>query len=157
MDTEADWKLVAEAHSSFEFLRSIVEPENQSLPVNKAISKHTDANGIPPLRPGALIAFAYISIVYPTEKAIYGIPNTIDISAFTETIPSGSIKELAKKLRNALSHGDFEVTTEDIIFNHKDWNATIKHENFTVFLHDYFIGVAAQQYIGRAQKNKDKH
>ena len=62
MKDTPDWHLVAEALSSLEFLREIVEPQNQSKEVRDVISHHiNEANGIAPLTSGTLVAFAYIA------------------------------------------------------------------------------------------------
>ncbi len=151
-----DWTLATEALSSFQFLRNAVEPENQSLPVSRLISNHIDNENIQPLNAGTVIAFAYMVIVYPLERHTFGIPKTISFGAFTEAIPSKNSKMLVTNLRNALSHGDFQVTNSDIHFHHNDWKATISIEDMSQFLERLLPCFMAQHYIGWSHKKDNK-
>lgn len=151
MQTTPDWHLVAEALSSLEFLRDIVEPENQSREIREVIADHiNERNGIAPLSRGTLIAFAYIAIVYPTERMIFGLPGQLITHQFIESKPSKNNHELLRNLRNALSHGDFEVSEDRILFQNSEWQAWTSHEDLTVFLHEFYVKIVAQHYIGRA-------
>lgn len=158
MKPSPDWHLVAEALSSLEFLREIVEPHNQSKEVREVITYHiNEANGIAPLSAGTLVAFAYIAIVYPKERAVFGLPGQLVEHQFSESKPSKTNSELLKNLRNAMSHGDFEVVEDQMYFHHAGWEAWISHEDLTVFLHDIYVKIVAQHYIGMssaAQKRK---
>lgn len=158
MKDSPDWHLVAEALSSLEFLRDIVEPENQSKEVREVIAHHTnEKNGIAPLSPGTLVAFAYVAIVYPKEREVFGLPGQLVAHRFSESKPSRTNSELLKNLRNAMSHGDFEVVEDRMYFHHAGWQAWITHEDLTVFLHDIYVKIVAQHYIGMssaAQKKK---
>jgi len=160
MKTSPDWHLVAEALSSLEFLRDIVEPENQSKEVREVIANHTDEkNGMPPLSPGTLVAFAYVAIVYPKERVVFGLPSQLVAHQFNESKKSKTNSELLTNLRNALSHGDFEVVEDRMFFRNErsGWHAWITHEDLSVFLHDIYIKIVAQHYIGMpnaAQRKK---
>lgn len=157
MKTSPDWHLVAEALSSLEFLREIVEPHNQPKEVRDVIAHHiNEANGIAPLSPGTLIAFAYIAIVYPKERAVFGLPGELVAHQFDESTPSTTNRELLHHLRNALSHGDFEVVDDRILFRNGDWHAWTSHEDLTVFLHDIYVKIVAQHYIGMANAPRKK-
>ena len=148
-NTTPDWHLVAQALSSLEFLREIVEPQNQSKEVREVIAHHiNEANGIAPLSAGTLVAFAYIAIVYPKERAIFGLPGQLVTHKFDESKPSKDNRELLNNLRNALSHGHFEVVEDRILFQNGDWNAWTSQEDLTVFLHDIYVKIVAQHYIG---------
>jgi len=159
MKASPDWQIVAEALSSLEFLRDIVEPENQSKEVREVIAHHIkEKNGIAPLSPGTLVAFAYLAIVYPKERAIFGLPKKLVADQFHESLPSKNNSELLHNLRNAMSHGDFEVTDDRMYFHdrHGVWRANISHEEFTVFLQELYIKIVAQHYIGWANSDQKK-
>ena len=157
MKDTPDWHLVAEALSSLEFLREIVEPQNQSKEVRDVISHHiNEANGIAPLSSGTLVAFAYIAIVYPKERAVYGLPGQLVAHQFVESKPSKDNRELLHNLRNALSHGDFEVVEDRILFRNGDWHAWTSQEDLTVFLHDFYVKIVAQHYIGMGNDPRRK-
>ena len=151
MKNTPDWRLVAEALSSLEFLRNIVEPENQSKEVREVIAHHiNEKNGIAPLSPGTLVAFAYLAIVYPKERAVFGLPGELVAHQFCESPPSKNNSELLHNLRNSMSHGDFEVTDDQMYFHDRRgvWRANISHEALTVFLQEIYIKIVAQHYRG---------
>jgi hypothetical protein len=157
MKTTPDWHLVAEALSSLEFLRDIVEPENQSKEVRDVIAHHTnEKNGIAPLTAGTLVAFAYVAIVYPKEREVFGIPGQLIAHQFVESKPCKNNRELLKNLRNAMSHGDFESTEDRVYFHHKEWDASISNENLAIFLNDIYLLFLTQHYNGMASAAKKK-
>ena len=143
-----DWGLVAEGLSSLDFLRRIVGPENHRRKACTLISNHIADGGFRPLSPGTLIAFSYLAIVYPKNRKPFGVPNALIEHRFEESKPSKTNSELLSHLRNALAHGDFRVTDDQIIFHHKDWKARISYEDMTAFLHDIFATIVAQHYVG---------
>ena len=157
-----DWLLVHEALSSLEFLRDLVEPENQSKEVRQVIAHHiNEKNGIAPLSSGAVIAFAYIVIVYPKEREMFGYPRGLIPHGFEESEPSKTTKGLIEHLRHALSHGDYAVWEKRILFSHKSkhgkllWEAFVTLENLISFLHDFSVQIHTQHYIGMGQRRKN--
>lgn len=157
MNDTPDWRLVSEALSSLEFLRDIVEPENQSKQVGEFIAHHTnEKNGIAPLSPGTLVAFAYVAIVYTKEREIFGLPGQLIAHQFMESKPSKNNRELLKNLRNSMSHGDFEVVEDRMYFQHSDWQAWITHEDLTVFLNELHIKMRVQHLIGWSNASQKK-
>lgn len=150
-----DWLLVHEALSSLEFLRDIVEAENQSKEVRAVIAHHTnEKNGIAPLSRGTVVAFAYIVIVYPKEKEVFGFPGGLIQHGFRESAPSKTTKKLIEHLRNSLAHGDFDTSDEMIGFRHKTkhgkllWEGVVTLEDLTSFLLEFSRKIHDQHYIG---------
>lgn len=156
MKDTPDWGLVAEGLSTLEFLRRIVEPENQHKEVREVIANHIEEEDFRPLSPGVLVAFSYLAIVYPKERQIFGLPSAMIEHQFQESKPSKTNSELLNHLRNALSHGDFGVADDQIFFHHGAWSAKISHEDLTVFLHEIFLNIFAQHYIGMSHAPKKK-
>lgn len=154
MKDTPDWGIVAEGLSSLEFLRHIVEPENQRKQASTLISNHIDEGGFRPLSPGTLIAFSYLAIVYTKERLVFGLPSTLFDHQFKESEPSKTNRELLNHLRNALAHGDFDVTENQIFFHHEAWRASISHEDMTTFLNEILVKILAQHYIGMSHTPK---
>ena len=157
-----DWMLIHEALSSLEFPRDLVETENQSKEVRQVIAHHiNEKNGIAPLSSGAVIAFAYLVIVYPNEREMFGYPGGLIPHGFEESKPSKTTKVLIEHLRHALSHGGFTAWEGRILFCHKSkhgkllWQAFVTLENLVSFLHDFAVQIHSQHYIGMGQRRKN--
>jgi hypothetical protein len=110
--TDTDWNLVTQAQISINWLFECVGNQNSGVAqaLHSFKERHEDCNLI---NPGILMAIAYITFVYPRETAINKIDvNRLDFSNFKLESTTLKPKDIIRRLRNAIAHGDFSVSPQ---------------------------------------------
>ncbi len=145
-----------------------MEPENKDKTVGQLRDEFKKQNeGLEPLNVGTLVMAAYPLFVYPEQTEFEKIDfSKIDTSRFTVLIgkptdpTADREKNLCKRIRNALAHGNFKIVEDqiefiDYVLDKKSkqkinfFKATIAIRDFGKFINDFMFTIKRQYFQNR--------
>jgi hypothetical protein len=141
-----DPRLMLEANRSFGWIFKCfgLYPGNPDAKLQDLLAPHIRGNKCDLINPGLVLAACYIYFVYPRETALDRIDlSSLDLSAFqlSENITT---HELIRRIRNALSHGRFEIDASGV-FALRDDNPRGTNP-FETKIHFTDLGEFAEQF-----------
>jgi len=171
-DRNTNWNLIIQAHLSLDWCHRAMDPKHKDKTVGQLRDDFKkEYEGVEPLNVGTLIMAAYPLFVYPEQTEFEKIDfSKINTSRFTVlTDPTADGKNLCRRIRNALAHGNFKIVEGQIVEGqivedqiefidyeiHKKSKQKINHFKATIATRDFgnfinnFMFTVKQQFQSR--------
>jgi len=114
--------------------KEIAEKDEQ---FGKYLKNYESYSKGPIINAGVLIAFSYLTLVFPREAALYEELNFANLTTEKFQVLKGSYKDkkdLLRHLRNAIAHANIQLEHGYIVLKDRDFEVKILTKDFGNFL-----------------------